>query len=53
MTAVAIAGGYTFRARKDSFKITRAAGPDKQKDDMGGTTPILPGDVIEVPKRLF
>jgi len=51
VTAVAIAGGFTFRAKKDSFFITRAKG--EEKTEVKGSAPVLPGDVIEVRQRLF
>lgn len=53
VTAVAIAGGFTFRAKKDSFDLTRAQDPGKTRHDVDGTTPVLPGDVIDVRQRLF
>lgn len=49
ITAVAIAGGFTYRAVKDQFIITRDA-----KGYCGGKeTAVLPGDVIEVKERFF
>jgi protein involved in polysaccharide export with SLBB domain len=53
VTAVAIAGGFTYRAKKDSFELTRAQDPEKTKKDVDATTPVLPGDVIEVRQRIF
>lgn len=49
-TAIAMAGGYTYRARQDSLKIMRAIGKK-----VTGTHDILvyPGDVIEIDERLF
>lgn len=51
--AAAIAGGFTLRAKKDNFLITRARDSDRKKREATGTTPVLPGDVIEVQQRLF
>lgn len=53
INAVAVAGGYTYRARKNRIQILRGAEPDQQKISAGSDTPILPGDVIEVPERFF
>jgi len=51
--AVATANGFTYRARKDEVLLTR-------RDDASGTpvladhsTPILPGDIIEVRERYY
>jgi protein involved in polysaccharide export with SLBB domain len=49
ITAVALAGDYTYRAKTAEASIERggcvvAGGPD---------TPILPGDIVTIPERLF
>jgi polysaccharide biosynthesis/export protein VpsN len=49
ITAVALAGGFTYRAVKDEFVISR----DGQKIDAAPHTLILPGDVIDVDERFF
>lgn len=51
--AVALAGGYTYRARKNRIVIIRADDPDQEKIPAESNTPVLPGDVIEVPERFF
>jgi len=48
--AVAIAGGFTYRAYKDKFAITRE---DGQKVAGSADTPIYGGDTIEVYERYF
>jgi polysaccharide export outer membrane protein len=50
--AVAMAGGFTYRAKEDDMLITRAKGDGKQERG-GQETSVLPGDVIEVPERFF
>ena len=52
-TAVAIAGGFTYRARTSSVEITRPgpAGPHKLK--VSSDAEIRPGDTINVMGRLF
>jgi len=49
-TVIAMAGGYTYRARQNNLKITRASGKSlRGRQDML----VFPGDVIEVEERLF
>ncbi|PZU70932.1 polysaccharide biosynthesis/export family protein [Sphingobium sp.] len=49
MTAVSVAGGFTFRANTKTVKITRAnmAGSATQ------TSPVQPGDLIEIRESWF
>jgi polysaccharide export outer membrane protein len=51
--AVAVAGGYTYRARKTGIKILRGAEGLQQKITATPDTPVMPGDVIEVAERFF
>jgi polysaccharide export outer membrane protein len=53
VNAVAMAGGYTYRARTNSARITRATDKTKTPEKVDRDTPVLPGDVIEVPERYF
>jgi polysaccharide export outer membrane protein len=53
INAVAVAGGFTYRARKGSITIRRGAGADQTEIRAQEQTPVLPGDVIEVPERFF
>lgn len=53
MNAVALAGGLTYRARKDEFYITRKADPDKVKREAFPNTQVEPGDLITVRERFF
>lgn len=52
LNAVAIAGGFTYRAREEDFYITRASSPS-QKQGASPATRITPGDVITVRERYF
>jgi polysaccharide export outer membrane protein len=52
INAVAMAGGFTYRAKEQDLFITRAKGNAKQ-ERAGQGTPVFPGDVIEVPERFF
>src|SRR5690606_19241589 len=47
--AVALAGGFTYRARQSRMVIVRAGTRTQAKPD----TAVLPGDIIEVPERFF
>lgn len=47
--AVAMAGGYERRGSTDSAVIFRQS----QKLDACAETPLLPGDTVEVPRKLF
>lgn len=50
--AVALAGGYSYRGRKDIAVVTRAAeGSVEQTVPVG--TKVLPGDVITIKERYF
>ena len=49
ITAVAMAGGFTYRAAEDEFAISRGG----QQIRGGKRTAVLPGDVIEVEERFF
>ena len=53
LNAVAIAGGTTYRA-KTSTVLIQHLGEDKFHEyDMSGPVPLLPGDIIQVPRRYF
>ena len=53
VNAVALAGGFTYRAREDRIFITRGADQTRTKQEATRDTVVLPGDVIEVPERFF
>lgn len=53
VNAVAMAGGFTYRARTGSVRITRGNEPNRKQISADKDTPVLPGDVIEVPERYF
>ncbi len=53
VNAVALAGGYTYRARENRLLIIRATDRDRVKRPANHDTSVLPGDVIEVPERFF
>lgn len=51
--AVAMAGGYTYRGRKDYVLITRGSDPEKIERRAPVTAPVYPDDVVRVPERFF
>ena len=51
--AIAIAGGFTPRAKKDDYTIIRTSGENSTEIDADDLTPILPGDAIRVDERFF
>ncbi|MBT8078001.1 MAG: polysaccharide export protein [Gammaproteobacteria bacterium] len=53
LNAVALAGGYTYRAKTKAVLITRPDGEEKTEIKANPDTTVLPGDVIEVPERFF
>ncbi len=53
VNAIALAGGYTYRARENRIYVTHAADSTSIKRPADHDTIILPGDVIEVPERFF
>ena len=53
VNAIALAGGFTYRADQDDILITRANDATGQKMSADPNSVVLPGDVIEVPERYF
>ncbi len=53
VNAVAVAGGYTYRADKDSLTVVRAGDQTKTEYHLDETGPVFPGDVVRVPERFF
>jgi polysaccharide export outer membrane protein len=53
LTAVAVAGGFTYRAVKDQFSIVRANEGQKMEGVAKRQTMVAPGDVIDVFERSF
>lgn len=54
LNAVALAGGFTYRAREDDFYLLRRRGEGSRDRIVAAPdTPVLPGDVITVRERYF
>jgi polysaccharide export outer membrane protein len=49
--AVAIAGGYTYRASRTRISIQRVGAP--QEVPAKENDPVYPGDIVRVPERFF
>ena len=53
LSAVAAAGGYTYRAQDQYVLVTRGRDPQKKLYKAPVTAPVLPDDVIRIPERYF
>ncbi len=53
INAVAMGGGFTYRADRGDIRIRRETTKGMQMIKASVDTPVLPGDVIEVKDRLF
>ncbi|CAO3351538.1 polysaccharide export protein [Azospirillum melinis] len=53
LSAVAMAGGYTYRAKEDYVLITRGSDPKKEIRKAPITTSVMPDDVVRIPERYF
>jgi len=53
INAVAMAGGFTYRAKDDDFTINRGNDKSGGEEEADQNTKVHPGDVITVPERWF
>jgi protein involved in polysaccharide export with SLBB domain len=53
LTAVAIAGGYTYRGKKNYVYVTRSDDPERIELKLEVGEKVQPGDIIRVAERLF
>lgn len=53
LTAVAIAGGFTYRAKEDIVYVIHGNDPVQQEIAIKVDLPVMPGDIIRVDERLF
>jgi protein involved in polysaccharide export with SLBB domain len=53
INAIALAGGFTYRAKESSFYLTREEKEGKKRLDVGPEASVQPGDVITVRERYF
>jgi len=53
LNAVAVGGGFTYRADRDDIKIRRETSDGTEELKATVTTSVLPGDIIEIGERFF
>lgn len=53
LNAIAIAGGYTFRAKQDIVYVIRAGDPEEEEVRLPVSDRVEPGDIIRVDERMF
>ena len=53
LTAIAMAGGYTYRAKKDVVYVIRGNDPTQEEIKLDANEKVQPGDIIRVAERLF
>lgn len=51
LNAVAVAGGFTYRANQDQVFITRGGGESEYPASQ--SVRVLPGDIVRIPERFF
>ena len=53
LNAVALGGGFTYRAKKEKITIIRANNRSRTPETVPPETYVLPGDVIRIEERFF
>lgn len=53
LNAIAIAGGYTFRAKQDVVYVVRAGDPGEEEVRLPVSNRVEPGDIIRIDERMF
>src|SRR5207253_10777162 len=53
LSAIAIAGGTTYRASRERILIQHPNDSGLREYTLTSSIPILPGDIIQVPRRYF
>ena len=53
LNAVAIAGGFTYRAKEDHVMVIRMNDSKKNEIRLNMDEKVMPGDVIHVEERFF
>ncbi len=53
VSAVAVAGGYTYRANTGTVFVRRANEQTERSYDANGRIPVGPGDIVRIPERYF
>ncbi len=53
LNAVALAGGFTYRADEDDIRLIRSSDRSERERTVGLNAVVLPGDVVRVEERFF
>lgn len=53
VNAVAMSGGFTYRAKKRKFLVRRAGAPKDSETEASPGDLLYPGDVVRIPERFF
>lgn len=53
LNAVSLAGGFTPRADESDIVVKRTSDPSGREQQVTEDTPVLPGDILRVRKRMF
>lgn len=53
LNSVAIAGGFTYRAKKSYAIVIRSNDPDQKEIEVQMDMLVMPGDIIHIDERLF
>jgi polysaccharide export outer membrane protein len=53
LTAIAAAGGYTYRARKDVVYVIRGTDNSREEVKLDVNEKVQPGDIIRIAERIF
>jgi protein involved in polysaccharide export with SLBB domain len=53
LNAVALAGGYTYRASESNIYVRRKGTDKEQQMPADQTTKVFPGDIVRIPERFF
>jgi protein involved in polysaccharide export with SLBB domain len=53
LTAIANAGGYTYRAKQDFVFVIRGDDPDQNELKLSVEETVQPGDIIRIDERMF
>jgi protein involved in polysaccharide export with SLBB domain len=53
LNAVALAGGYTYRADRSDVYVRRYGSSEEKEEGFTPDTKIYPGDVVRIPERFF
>jgi len=53
LNAVALAGGYTYRAKRSKIYIRHFGSTEESEAPADGSAKVAPGDIIRIPERYF